>query len=294
MTQRPTTVRTFRVLVTMVLLGVVVSACGSGGSTGGGSTGRIEHPTGARDVVVRIATGGGFVPVQYHLTETPELSLYGDGRAITVGPTTEQYPPHALPNLQETRLSEDDVQRVLRGAAAAGLLDERVDYGSPAVSDAPATTIVVRADGATHTTTIYALGIDAGGLTDSQRAARRRVSRFVTASQNAASRNVSASYTAEALAVYVTPYRSPGPDTGVEPGTAAWPLGDLANAGDPSPIDSSYRCLVVRGADARAVLDTAAGASTITRWHSGSADYSLIFRPLLPDESTCESRRPVS
>lgn len=279
--------RTFRILVAVVLLGLAVSACGSDGSTGGGSTGRIEHPIGAREVVVRIAAGGGFVPVEYRLTELPQLSLFGDRRAITLGPTTEQYPPHALPNLQEAHLNEDDVQRILRDARASDLLDDGVDYGSPTVSDAPATTIVVRADGAAHTTTIYALGIDAGGLTDSQRTARRRVSAFVTAAENAATTTAGRPYSPEAVAVYAAPYRSSGPDAGVQPGTAAWPLGDLASAGGPSAIGSSYHCFVVRGADARAVLDAAAGASTITRWRSGPADYSLLFRPLLPDESRC-------
>ncbi len=54
--------------------------------------GSITHPTGSADVVLRVSTGGGFVPIEYNYTMTPEFTLYGDGRVIVTGPITAQYP----------------------------------------------------------------------------------------------------------------------------------------------------------------------------------------------------------
>ena len=44
--------------------------------------GAISHPTGADEVVLRVSTGGGFVPIEYNYTMVPEFTLYGDGRII--------------------------------------------------------------------------------------------------------------------------------------------------------------------------------------------------------------------
>ena len=45
----------------------------------------IGHPTGATDVVVRVSTGGGFVPVQVNLRALPSFTLYGDGTVVVPG-----------------------------------------------------------------------------------------------------------------------------------------------------------------------------------------------------------------
>jgi hypothetical protein len=49
----------------------------------------------------------------------------------------------------------------------------------------------------------------------------------------------------------------------------------------------STRCAVLRGTDAHTALAAAAHASSITRWRSGSVEYTIVWRPLLPDEHTC-------
>ena len=49
------------------------------------------RPTGGTDVVLRVFTGGGLVPEAVRLGEVPELTVYGDGRMIVVGPTTLEY-----------------------------------------------------------------------------------------------------------------------------------------------------------------------------------------------------------
>jgi hypothetical protein len=45
---------------------------------------------------------------------------------------------------------------------------------------------------------------------------------------------------------------------------------------------------VFRGAELAAVLDAADGAREDVRWISGDDSYRLVFRPLLPDEQTCD------
>lgn len=62
---------------TLLLVASALSACGSD---------TIEHATGASDLVLRIETGGGFVPVEVNLTQLPDVSIYGDGTVIVTGP----------------------------------------------------------------------------------------------------------------------------------------------------------------------------------------------------------------
>ncbi len=139
--------------------------------------GTISHPTGADEVVLRVSTGGGFVPIEYNYTMVPEFTLYGDGRIIVKGPTTEQFPGRALPNLQTTVVSEEAIQAILAAAKEAGLFQNGIDYGSPGVADVGTTTFTVNADGTTYTSQIYALGFEDGGnLTMQQQQARAAIS----------------------------------------------------------------------------------------------------------------------
>ncbi len=263
-------------------------ACGDNGG-GGASAARspngIDHPTGADEIVVQVATGGGFVPFTSRLAEVPELTIYGDGRIVMVGPTTLEFPGAALPNLQEGRLTEDEVQELLRAAERAGLLDpEPPDYGEPLVTDLPTTVVTVGAGGDEHRVAVYALDYpDDTGLSREQRDARRRLRDFVRGIDADA---VDRRYRPEAMAVLVRPG---SPATGQE-----WPLGDLAGAGDPyGDSDPLTRCLVVSGADLDTVLAAAEQATADTRWASGGNAYALVFRPLLPDEHSCDDLEPV-
>jgi hypothetical protein len=48
------------------------------------------------------------------------------------------------------------------------------------------------------------------------------------------------------------------------------------------------RCAVFRGSDLATALDAARAARDGDRWRSERATYDLGFRPLLPDERTCD------
>jgi len=279
------------VIVPLALLAALLAACGDDG--GGVSTPEdpTPHPTMPDALVIRVVTGGGLVAPPSLLVEVPAVSVYGDGTFIAPGPTTLEYPGAALPNLQQGRISENELQELLDAARAAGLLDDDgPDFGDPGVTDMPSTDITVNADGAEHTISIYALDFADGDddLESDQRAARERARDFIAALPTDATEP----YEPEAVAVLVRPYAAVT-DDGPEPATHDWPLGDLADAGEPiESFGTDTRCLAVTGADADAVLAIAAAARAGDVWRSGGADYGLVFRPLLPDETGCDTLRP--
>jgi hypothetical protein len=232
-----------------------------------------------RDVaVVRVVTSGGFAAESRQPAQPPQLSVFGDGRVITIGPTTLEYPGPALPNLQEFRLTRTGLAHVIDGARDAGLLDDPPpDFGDPGVTDQSTTTVTVSVDERTRRVNVYALGFS-DGLTRDQRENRARLDRFI---QLAADPHallpfvVPASerrYEPGALAVLVRP--SDATDGDVH----AWPLGDLAGTD----------CVVLTGGDVTTAVQAERTAREGDAWESAGATYTVTFRPLLPDEHTCE------
>ena len=281
------------VLLGLILVPVALASCGT----------THEYPRGASEVVLRIDASGGFVPVQYSLTETPGFSLYGDGTVIVTGPMIEIWPQPALPNLQKTTISEKAIDSLLAAAQEAGLFDAGVDYGQPTVTDMPTTTITINSGGATYTSSIYALGFgemfdtEFGassaelGLTSEQAEARAKVLEFTMKTGDLDSFTGTTlqweQYEYESLAIFSLPY-DPGLtmyDETVQPNHLDWPLGDLSTLGEPvSP--EGYRRVVVSGDDLAELRPLLAQATQITLWKSGAHEYYLYFRPLLPDENT--------
>lgn len=292
--------------IPLLALALFVGACGegssagSGGGTGGtGGTGSsgvaIEHPTGPDELILRVDTGGGFVPVEYNLRNVPGVSIYGDGRMIVTGPMIEIYPGPAMPNLQVTRLTEDAIQAILAEARDAGLLSEDASYDYPCVADLPTTTFTVNAEGATHTVSAYALGFETGagatGACGVDVEARERLNAFSTKLGDLRSWLPEGSfsdeepYTPSELRIYVTVARRDPevPQTPIE-----WPLATpLAEAGTPDTDLPDIRCLTVAGPDLETVLPLAQGANELSPWVSDGRRFGLVFRPLLPDEHGC-------
>lgn len=289
--------KTFAMLLLVPAL--ILSACGrlnddgtrSGGS---GSSGDIEHPTGADNLILRMATGGGFVPVEYNLRALPGISLFGDGRLIVEGPVIEIYPGPAMPNLQVSRLTEEAVQAILAEAEKAGLLGADATYDYPCIADAPTTTFTVAADGSTHAVSAYALGFEQGttgacGEAEVDTEARAKLQEF---SQKLGdlrwlpdgSMSAQEQYTPTEMRVYVREYQGQ-PELEQEP--APWPLGSLGAFGTTDENLPDTRCGVVAGGDIEQLLPDAYAANELTPWTSDGSTYGLIFRPLLPDEHTC-------
>jgi hypothetical protein len=66
-----------------------------------------------------------------------------------------------------------------------------------------------------------------------------------------------------------------------------WPLSaGLADFGDPIP-PGGMRCGVVEGEDWDTLRASATAANQLTPWTDAGDRYSILFRPMLPDERGC-------
>ena len=313
----------FRLIALPVALLLVAAACGSdqqdvradpptSTTSPGGTTDRppTDPPPSvynvsrqADDVVFRVNDCCGYVPAEIALGSVPSLSILGDGTVITVGPTTQQYPPHALPNLLTNATSPMSIDRLITEAQDAGLLDADVDFGQPGITDMASTTVTLTFDGKQHTISAYALSADTpseaeSGLTAKQIANRKALVALLQAANNAGG-DAFGTFEPKAVSVYVLPVpENGGVEGGVDPGQAVWPLDDPTAW--PKQTESSYVCNTYSGDDAVKALAAAKGASTATNWSLGSTTpttgpagnttspppFRLVFRPLLPDEKT--------
>lgn len=280
-----------RLLTSLVLAAALPAA--APGLAAAATPAAIGHPKGATAVVIRVSSGGGFVPVQVNLRALPSFTLYGDGTVIVPGVVPQIFPGPAIAPLLRSRLSERQVQALLQRAQAAGLLARGTigygDMGSVGVSDMPTTTLIVNARGRHVTRAAYALGVTGHGgrMTAAQIRARAALARFIAQLPRG---QHGAPYAPHAIAAYV------GPFTGTPPTGSArvrWPLAsDLAHAGKPVSSGLAYRCITVGGKDARTLLAVLRKANEQSRWvaRPGATDvYQLIARPLLPDQRDCSS-----
>ncbi len=266
----------------------------SPGGTSGGDGQAIDFPTGEDELVLRVEQGGGFLPIEVALTELPLFALYGDGRIFQPAPTIAIFPPPALRGYQVAQIDRQAIERILRGAREAGLLEQR-DYGTPPVADAPNTTFVFHLGGEEMRTSIYALGFEPPPgdgaqdvLTPDQRQAREDAQQYLQSLTNLSAQEGEEltweSYEPSGVAAYVReadPASYEGAE--VQPNRLEWPLGDLASVGEETAPD--LRRLVVSGEDLAQLRPLLEEASAITLWQSGDKFYQLAFRPLLPGEN---------
>jgi hypothetical protein len=274
-------------------LALLAAACGRVTGSGGSGGGGIEHPTGADELVLRMDVGGGFVAPTYELARIPTWSLFGDGRVITEGPQAMIYPGPALPNVQVQTITEDGIQAILEQARQAGLMGPDRDYAFHCITDAPTTTFTIYADGQKHVITAYALGESQGPCQGADTAARAKLAAFQAELSDlarwlpAGSIGQQGRFEPSEMRVYVQPYSgASGQD--LHQDAIDWPLAQQLSAfGQPDPSLQDLRCGVVAGSDLLALLTDAERANQLTPWRDGGARYSLIFRPLLPDEHSC-------
>jgi hypothetical protein len=276
-----------RALPLLLLPALLLASCAEpGGNNPGEGPADSYAPD---DVVVRAEYVGGFVPVEYLVTRLPRVSVYGDGRVITQGPVPAIHPGPALPNVLVQRISAAGVDELVRLAISAGV-GHGDDFGSPLVADAASTRLAVLTDDGPRETTVYALELDDQTLTPGQRASRQRLQQFVEkltdlpATLGATEVLEPKPYVPVALAVLSRPAADPASDP--QP-AIAWP--GPALPGEPlggGPVD--LMCLNVTGPDVTAVLDAAAWPTNAQApWEWDGQRYTLLFRPLLPDESSC-------
>jgi hypothetical protein len=282
-------------IATTAVLGLVLVACGGlnddGGGAGGG--GVISHPAGAGELVLRVESSGGFVPMEYNLTRLPSWSLYGDGRIVTEGPQIEIYPQPALPNLLVRRVTEDGIQAILEAARDAGLMESDATYPNPCVIDAPDTVFTVTADGSTSVVSATALGFEGGGTCEGVDVeARTEIAQFQSDLGDLArwlpegSVSAEETFTPEEIRIFVLPYQG-DPNLPQEP--TSWPLETpLASFGKPAGDQlQDASCGTVTGTELETLRPSLEGANQLTPWESGGERHRLLLRPLLPDEHGC-------
>jgi hypothetical protein len=299
---------------TVLSLGILAGACanaspgdgpGDGGTGSGGDTGSSTPsgdtgsptPIGSGQLVLRIEQGGGFVPIEFNLTQMPMMSLYEDGLVITPGAQIEIYPGPALPALSQQHLSPDAIQLLIQAAIDVGLDKDRdyTDLGSMAVADAPTTTFTLTVDGQTHVTNVYALDFDLGPahdkMSDEEFQARKDLLAFQKNATDLSwlpdgSVTDQGVYRPTSLRIFTSPYQ---PDPALTQDPIAWPLTPGLDLFGESLQDApgGMRCGTVAADAAVSLLPLVEHANQLTPWTSDGARYGLLFRPLLPDESGC-------
>jgi hypothetical protein len=239
-------------------------------------------------LALRIERVGGFMAPDQQIGRLPVVSVYGDGRVITMGPAPAIYPSAALPNILVQQADPAMVQQLVDKATAAGV-GSGADLGRPGVADAPTTRITVATGSGTRSVSAVALTEaqpDDPRLTPAQRDARAKLAAFVqqvTDLSAAAGMPAAQPYVPESIAALARPYVKPQDGLPTQPNALAWPGPALPG----ESISGNQGCAVASGDQAQAVLTAAKAATSITPWTSGGKQWTVVFRPLLPDETGC-------
>jgi hypothetical protein len=270
-----------------VLLGL--TACGERGAAGPATptTTASAEPAAADGLVLRVESTGGFVSPSATAGRLPLISVYADGRVIAEGPVAAIYPGPALPNLQEQRIQRDAVAQLVDSAMAAGVADTD-DLGSPPIADATSTRFTVVTASHTYVREAYALTetqSERTGLTEAQQNARTKLSDLLDRLSGLTEAGWdSVPYAPSAVAALTTPWSDP--QDGLTQPDIAWP--GPALPGEPMGGLPDLDCVTATGDQAQALLAAAKSANAATAWvNSDGSRWTVTFRPLLPDESSC-------
>lgn len=255
----------------------------------------IDHSIAGHDVLVRVSFEGGFTTREWTLTSLPSFSLYGDGTLVLPGAQIELYPGPALPAISTRTVTEDGIQVTLEEVLRSidGVPDEMLDMGSVGIADVPTTVITIHAGDVDRTIKVYGLSElteRPQNMSEEEFRARGRLQELVTKLGGlgtwlpAGSFGRETMYEGSGARLFVSEYRKV--DLPQEP--IAWPLeGGLDRFGDDANGSDPYRCGVVEGAEWTALREAASQANELTPWRESGARFSILFRPLLPDERGC-------
>ena len=276
--------------VTLFLLSACAQQTAAGAPSAGPPSGSSAPAApGADDaLVLRVASAGGFVPPDALVGRLPETSVYADGRVIFNGPVTLAYPGPALPNLQWATMSPAALKQLLDKAVAAGV-QPGTDFGQPGVADAPTTEVTVVTAAGEQTVGAVALREarpDDPQLTKAQQQARKKLRAFIDELGDLTTKLTSGTpqpYRPETVAAIVQPYAAPDDDQAGRPRTVEWPGPALPG----EPLTPQLTCVAATGEQRDAVLAAAADATANTPWVWAGNSWSVLLRPLLPEETGC-------
>lgn len=280
------------------------------GSPSGSPSG---SPVAAGGLVFRVARAGGFIAPSAELATLPDVSIYDDGTVIVPGPASSADPAPAVPDVEVEHVSAAGLATIMAAARATGLADPTATFDGGPAPDAGVTLITIDIGGAVRHVRIVSLG-DASrddGLAARVVAARVKLRAFLAHLMDLPTL-VGADLTAGPARYAATSLRlivdagAPGIGGG---STVAWPLstplsafGAEVAAGGAGPATGATevagaaaglnggggaRCGVVSGSDLATLAPLLATASTATTWTSDGQPYTIVVRPLLPDETGC-------
>jgi len=250
----------------------------------------IVHPTGPTEIVLRYEDVGGFTPPEWQAARLPYFTLYGDGRVV-FQQTTAEVPPRAdgvmvgVP-LRTGILTEEQVQELLQYALTnGGLAVAKTEYQNPMIADAPTAVFTINAENDSKTVSAMGLGFESQPGPDTvvlkQLAAlAERLRDF-----DQGGTLPSDAFTAPAYRGVILEQQGIG---GVQ--IRDWPWADIqpsdfATPADPNALQQGTRTLTPEEAAAVGVepFENGIMGGVFLRGPDGKV-YSLVVRPLLPDE----------
>src|SRR5690349_19420044 len=141
--------------------------------TAAATVGPIEHATGPTDVVLRLDTSGGFVPIEFLASSAPTFTLFGNGIVVFQPNVTAPPPPEPSGLIRNVgwraaRLDEVQVQDLLAFALGPGGLGAARDsYLAGGMADVPNTIFLIKAGGIDKSVVVSALNGDGSEGPDS-------------------------------------------------------------------------------------------------------------------------------
>ena len=257
------------------------------------TVGAIDHPTGATDVVLRLDTSGGLVPVEFLASSAPTFTLFGDG--IVIFQPKAMNPPAPDPsglmrNLpwRAARLDESQIQDLLAFALGPGGLGAARDaYLAGGIADAPSTIFRINAGGLNKTVVVSALNEDTSQGPDSAaRSAFLRLAERLRDFDQGGSISTDV-YQPDAFRAVLTP-RDPDPSIKA----AGWPWSTIKPADFKEGVNDGsggvvlpHRTLTAAEVAQLGLNDVAGGFVNLALAGQNGKTYALTLRPLLPGEA---------
>lgn len=286
----------------LLVIALVAAACGGASEAEPGDTTGPDDPTTTTTAVdpiettttttspqelpdvrllLRFNSTGGFVPVEYALTELTDFTLYSDGRVI-IGPNPEGFPLPAVQRYLETSIDEQTLVEFIGLIEQLGIenFDNEANLEMQAIVADAETTIVdyFDADGGKHTYSVYALGMSEFEDADGRVAVMRDLDSLV----RSIGTDGAATLPVDRLQVWIGEVQPDPSFHTVEPWAFAFPTNQADSEG------FQFTCIELTGEDAAAAVEQLAKSNTTTLWEEGGVAYSVVSKPLLAGETGCQ------
>jgi hypothetical protein len=293
-----------RILALLAATALAVGACSAAAATtpptagpsgASGSPDQSAQPSQApagAGLVLRATLEGGFISPSAIRTRLPIVSVYADGRILSEGLTPAIYPGPLVPSIVVRSVGPAGAAGILKAASDAGLAGADGSYGPGPVPDGATTVITVIHNGKQTVSTFNSLPVlqiqPGSGVTDQQvlTAAAQLLARLTSNDTFGGKAGADGTYTPLGFQLFVRPGAPELSDPNLARPPVSWPLSTpLASFGKVDTLGTDgARVGVVVGADAATIGPILASATQITPFLSGGTQWTIVVKPLLPDE----------